>query len=277
MAPHRSPSAAALTRSRTDSLALLTSAARDGHPWRSFLTALAVIAGSTFVLGYYVPLHRAHVGLLEHARDLDSQLTSTTRALEARSTELDTVRAQHAALADAEADRERAARERRATLERRQAALLGAIRAARVESSAAVELQARSVRVAVDTRAVFPGPSTYVVPANAPLLCSLAKQLAVGERLSVSVVSEAPPGAPSAARSEALARAAARASNLGDVLQSQCGIDGARILMTSSLASPLETTTPPTPSTVSRMSVGDGRIELEFLGSGVTEAPRENR
>jgi len=195
------------------------------------------VAGLTFVLGYYVPMYRAHESLTKQHAVAAQRMVQLSGNLDETQAKLNKTEEERRTLAarldEVDAQRSSEAGRLDSLKQSLESGLAKAIRtnAVRLESSQHL------VAVALDAKDVFAAGKPDVTPKAKNLLCDVAR--AAGDRkLHLAVTAdEAPPAASRRFVRDARAYAAIRASSVAEVLEKTCRVPSSRIETAGALGS----------------------------------------
>ncbi|WP_437590953.1 hypothetical protein [Sorangium sp. So ce1000] len=204
--------------------------------WVRVVPALLLVAAATFVAAYYVPLHRAHVLLLEEQRksnqkskDLEQTLSQVRGELQAKTAEVE----------KSEAERQQSEAAKKSGLERVEqikAELAGKLDKHIKKGVAAVAVAEGQAFVALSESAVFLPNTVDVSPQGQSLLCQVSGALSASgggqAPLRAGAVSGPPdsvPAALQAAYPTPWELSAVRAATVAQALQEKCAVAGARL------------------------------------------------
>ena len=200
-------------------LEALRKGVRGKTRWSKVFVWVVIIAGSTFVGAYYVPLYRAHkalVGefkqLMEQRRATDEKLSETRRQLDQESKEKQRLKSE----LEEQASQAKAKETRLSAAASKVSDKLGQ---AVSKGDAKVDVEGEAVRVILENKLVFK-PHTLTIPqASSKRLCEIAQAGTGALRLTALAKSNEPPsvllvGKYPTARALSSARAAAAAADL---------------------------------------------------------------
>ena len=204
--------------------------------WVRVMPALLLVAAAAFVAAYYVPLHRAHVLLLEEQRksnqkskELEQALSQVRGELQAKAAQVDKI----------EAERQQTEAAKKSGLERLdqiKAELAGKLDKHIKKGVAAVAVADGQAFVVLSESAVFLPNTVDVNPQGQGLLCQVSGALSASgggqAPLRVGAVSGPPDSVPpalQAAYPTPWELSAVRAATVAQALQDKCSVAGARL------------------------------------------------
>lgn len=202
-----------------------------GTNWGRVLTALVLIAGATFVVAYYLPLHSAHRKLGEQYAELGQRAQGLSDAASKSKTELAATTAQRDTL---QAEHDQLESTQKSDSERRdrvKAALDTKLERFVKKGSVAAVSSGEALIVAFDPALLFAPSKLDIHPGGRTLLCDATRS---AQPKSVNVRAILADGAavpPVFAKSfpNAWSFSAARAASVAQVLEEACSIPSAQL------------------------------------------------
>ncbi|XXX78417.1 hypothetical protein WMF30_06560 [Sorangium sp. So ce134] len=221
--------------STANEVAASNSAGSSGfRRWVRLVPALLLVASATFVAAYYVPLHRAHVLLLEEQRksnqrgkDLEQTLSQVRGELQQKTAQVEKLEAERKQTEDAK----KSGLER---IEQLKTELAAKLDKPIKKGVAAVAVADGQAFVVLPETAVFAPYKLDVSPQGRALLCQVAGAVAaIGQApIRVGAVSGPPDQVPPVLLRDhptPWALSAARAASVAQALQDACSVPGARL------------------------------------------------
>lgn len=203
---------------------------RGAIRWKPLLTALGGVVLFTILLGYYVPLYRAHGALLEDHEKLESKVQALEQAAQARDRELAAMKARNAELADAQREHESKVQSAAQKLDKLKASVRSKLSKLK-QSEIALGATDRSVVVALSHKLVFSPRKLDVSRSGREALCGVA-EAASGVSLRAGSVAGSKRGLPGAVTRQyktSLSLSAARAASVSETLHKSCKVDDKRL------------------------------------------------
>jgi chemotaxis protein MotB len=184
-----------------------------------------LVLSATFVLAYYLPLHRAHQTLTGRHRELTTKLRGIEEKLTQAQTELQAATKKRDELQAAAQQHEGASKSSGDRVDGVKSALSSKLEKAVKKGDAAVGAMRGRVFVAVSSKAIF--AKDDVSAGGKSLLCDVAKA-SESFPLRVGVVGDAETGSKDSAWTASATRAAKAAQTLGE----KCQVPAARLAAT---------------------------------------------
>jgi flagellar motor protein MotB len=199
-----------------------------GGGWKTVLVLLGLIGAGTFVLGYYLPLHRAHAALTAQHQALSGKAQSAAAALKNAQTELSTTKDKRDELERAQHEIQTAKTKDMAKLELVKTSLGTKLEKLTSKGQAAITLSDNRLFVSLAESMLFAGQKPEVSARGKSVLCDIAKSTAQNPlRVSSVVGTEASLGDESV-----WGYTAAHAAGVAQALQEGCGVTTSRLLAT---------------------------------------------
>jgi chemotaxis protein MotB len=192
-------------------------------PWARTFVGLLVVLSATFVLAYYVPLHRAHETLTALHREVGGKVRAAEEKVVRLEAELSAVTKTRDELQAAAQAREGTHKATGEHLEGLKAALATKLDKAIKKGDAAVGSAGDRVFVAISAKALFAPPKNDVSAQGRALLCDVAK---IGERHPLRVAAIGGGGKPTDSAWSATATRAARAT---EAVEEKCQVPAERL------------------------------------------------
>jgi len=202
-----------------------------GTNWARVFTALAFIAGATFVVAYYLPLHRAHQKLGEQYAELGQRAQGQAEAAAKTRTELQATTQQRDTLQAEHDQRESAKKSDSERQARVKAALDTKLDRFVKKGSITVVPSAESLIVAFDPALLFAPSKLDIHPGGRTLLCDVTR-VAQPKSLTVRATlaeGAAVPAVFAKSFPNAWAFSAARAASVTQVLEEACSLTSAQL------------------------------------------------
>lgn len=243
--------------------------------WVRVMPALLLVAAAAFVAAYYVPLHRAHVLLLEEQRksnqrgkELEQTLSQVRGELQAKAAQIE----------KGEAERQQTEAAKRSGLDRVEqikAELAGKLDKHVKKGVAGVAVAEGQAFVALSESAVFLPNTVDVSPQGQALLCQVSGALSASgggqAPLRVGAVSGPPASVPAplqAAYPTPWELSAVRAATVTQTLQDKCAVAGARLSAVGHAEHD------PAAAALGETKLPPGRVELSVALPGASPAAK---
>lgn len=219
-------------------LAALVGRPRKKVSIKQIAPQLIAIAGITFALGYYVPMHRAHGTLTDQHATEQERVRHLSQSLEQAQSELRQTTEQRQVLSArveaADEERKRKADRLTSLQEQLSSSLAKPVKAGAIQVSAGDQ----SVTVSIDAKQIFVAGKLDVDPKGKDLLCDVARG-AGSNTLEIRAAAGEKELAPAPLRrtlSGPWSLGAAKAAAVVDALASGCRVPASRIVSAGAVA-----------------------------------------
>jgi len=217
---------------------------------------LVVVLSATFVLAYYLPLHRAHETLTGRHRELSTKVHGIEEKLTQAQTELQAATKKRDELQAAAQQSEGSSKSSGNRVESVKSALSSKLEKAMKKGDVAVGAIDGRVVVAVASKAVF-GAKNDVTAGGKSLLCDVAKA-SESLPLRVGVVGDAEAGS----KDSAWTATASQAAKAAEALEQKCQVPAARLAATGFAKSS------PNAKAFEGAKVATDHVEIEIVTGG---------
>lgn len=211
-----------------DDVSALAGAASTNQPkrWLKFAIGLLVVAGLTFVAGYYIPLFRAHSALRDEFQTLSERRRTLDEALKNKERELARVTEEKAGLQAKIDERQEAEDAQKQGLDKVRTAVSSKIRGYETKGLAATVVEDGQVRAVLSGNLLFVPHSLKMGRRGVNVLCDVAKAAGKAELrvVAVTAADEPPSVALSAKYADRREVSAARAAVIGTRLTEACSV-----------------------------------------------------
>jgi chemotaxis protein MotB len=199
--------------------------------WKVVLLSLGLIGAATFVLGYYLPLYRAHEALTAEHQALAAKAKSAAGALKVTKDELSTTKDRRDELESARHERETAEKARHSKLELVKASLASKLQRYTQKDQAAVTLSDGRLFVSLSESLVFGPKNADVSGRGKSVLCDIAKTTTQNPLRVSSVITGQADAAPELKDDfkTVWTHTSAHAAGAAQTLENSCGVNGSRL------------------------------------------------
>lgn len=192
-------------------------------PWARTLAGLMVVVTATFVLAYYLPLHRAHEALTERHREAAQKSKDAEAKVTQLSSELEAVKRKRDELEAAAARSEGQSKSASERVDSVKSALTDKLQKLVKKGDAAVGAEGTRVVAAIATKALLGGPKNDVTAGGKAILCDVAKA-AGNYPLAVGAV-----GGATTPKTDPWTATATQAAKLAQALEEKCQVSAKRL------------------------------------------------
>ena len=202
--------------------------------WKTVLVLLGLIGVATFVLGYYLPLFRAHQALLASHQALSGKAQSASAALKTAQTELSSTKDKRDELERERYQAETAKKSDLSKLELVKASLATKLDKYASKGQAAVTITDGRLFVSFPDSLIFTAQKAEVSPRGKSALCDVAKSTTQNALRVGSVAADASGAAPALGDEfkSVWTYTAARAGSVAQALAEGCGVASSRLSAT---------------------------------------------
>jgi chemotaxis protein MotB len=199
--------------------------------WKTVLVCLGLVGVATFVLGYYLPLHRAHAALSEQHRVMSGKAQAAATSLKQVQAELGTTKDRRDELERERFQRESLEKSALSKLDILKASLATKLEKLTSKGQAAVTLADGRLFVSLPESLVFTPNKAEVTPRGKAVLCDIAKSTTQNALHVGSVAADASGAAPALEGDfkSVWVYSAARAGNVAQTLEQGCSVASSRL------------------------------------------------